>query len=88
MDDRLYRAMEYVAIATFLFYSDGIDTDCTTTTEFREKNPEVVQRVFEETLSVFNYELSWYQVDAAILGYVTAIKKPLNVKNTEVFKLG
>jgi hypothetical protein len=81
----LYSAMKYVAIATFLFYSKGIDTDCTTVSEFREKNPEVVKRVFDETLNVFQYELSWSQVDSAIVGFLTALKNPLDVKTTEIY---
>lgn len=85
--DRFYRAMIYSAITTFFIYSDGIDTACEKTTEFREKNPAAVKRIFEEILSVFNYELSWNQVDIAIAGYLTAVKKPQNASNTGVYKL-
>ena len=82
-----YRAMIYFAVATFFFYSKDIICDENTNIEsFRKDNPELVKRIFDETLSVMEYELSWNQVDTAIHAFLASWNNPQSVHNTEVYK--
>jgi hypothetical protein len=80
-----YRLMIYFAVATFLFYSKNIVSHSRMTVgEFREKNPDVVTRVFEEGKS-FGYELSWEQMSRAIAAFIIGKYDPKSVADTEVY---
>lgn len=82
-----YRAMIYFAVATFFFYSKDIICDEHTNVEiFREKNPELVKRIFDECLTVMEYELSMNQVDTAIVAFIQSKRNPQSVHETEVYK--
>ena len=60
---QIYRMMIYFAHSTIIIYGKTIiDKKEMTIKEFREQNKEVVQRIFDEGLSIFNYELSYDQV--------------------------
>lgn len=76
-----YRLMIYFAVATLHFYRGSIVAvrGPQTPEEFREKNKEVVKRVFDEALSLFKYELSHEQMTRAIAAYLAKGQK---VENT------
>jgi hypothetical protein len=79
---RLYRLMIYFAVATFLFYEKSIAIHRKMTVyEFREKNKSATKRVFDEGLSIMNYELSWSQVNTAILAYMQAKFYPKSTRS-------
>lgn len=82
-----YKSMIYFAVATFFFYSKNIIyTKEIDVNLFRENNPELVKRIFDECLSVMNYELSNNQVDTAILAYLQSYVKPQSVHDTSIYK--
>jgi hypothetical protein len=88
MTSKTYRAMIYFAVATFHMYSkDTISTEKTDISMFRRTNPELVKRIFDECLSIMEYELSFHQMDAAIQVYLIGLHKPQSVHDTEVYKL-
>lgn len=72
-----YRLMTYFAVATLYFYRSSIVAvrGPQTPAEFAERNPEVLKRVAEEGLSLFNYELSHEQMMRAIAAYLTPGQK-------------
>ena len=83
-----YRAMIYFAHSTMMIYDKDIKSSKEMTIgEFREQNPELVQRVFDEGLSILNYELSWTQVDRAIHVYLISKYNPSSVHERPVFNL-
>ena len=87
MTSKNYKAMIYFAVATFFFYSkDVVYDENTTVEEFRKNNPELVKRIFDECLSVMEYELSYNQVNTAITAFIQSGLNPQSVHNTEVFK--
>lgn len=82
-----YRLMIYFAHSTMVIYSaDIICDDKMTAEEFRKENEAVCKRVFDEGLSIMNYELSWEQMNKAILVYLQSKFYPTSVKTSEVFK--
>jgi len=81
-----YRLMIYFAVATLHIYSNGIDlSDCYNRNRFREKYSNIIKRVFDEALSIFNYELSSEQIDKAISVFILNTLNPQNVNSTEVY---
>ena len=81
----LYRSMIYAAVATMYFYRDDVaEVSTSGSTQgaidvFRDKNRKIVERVFEEIGNLFDYELSWHQMDTAIVAYLMtarSIEKP------------
>ncbi|MBX4192032.1 hypothetical protein KW798_00915 [Candidatus Parcubacteria bacterium] len=78
--------MIYFAVATLHFYRSDIKAvrGPQTPSEFRERNKDVVQRVFDEGLSLFKYELSYEQVDRAIVAYLAEGQKVAETKPATV----
>ena len=67
-----YRLMVYFAVATLHFYRTDIAPvrGSQTVGEFMERNRGVIQRVCDEALSLFNYELSTEQIGRAVSAYL------------------
>lgn len=83
-----YRMMIYFAAHTIFIYSKDLICSVTmTVAEFGEQNKEIIQRVFDEGLSIMNYELSTEQMNRAIYSFMQAKYYPLSVKETEVYNL-
>lgn len=83
-----YRAMIYFAHSTLVIYNKTIASYSEmSVNEFREKNGDVLQRVFDEGLSIFNYELSYNQMSAAIAVYLKSKYDPQSVFETAVYQL-
>lgn len=81
-----YRAMIYFSVATFFFYSKDIICDENTNVEiFRKNNPKLVKRIFDECLTVMQYELSYNQIDTAIVAFIQSYRNPQSVHNTKVY---
>ena len=81
-----YRLMIYFAYITFVMYSKTIvDNDKMSVNEFRIANELVIQRVFEEGKSLFKYELSFEQMNRAIIVYISSKYKPQSVLETEPY---
>lgn len=86
LSDR-YKLMIYFAHSTFVIYEKTIISEPTTTVwGFREKNGDVIKRVFDEGISIFNYELSYEQMSRAIEVYLKSKYNPSSVYETEVYK--
>lgn len=77
-----YRMGIYAAVSIMYMYRESIK-HTKSVEEFREINSLVINRVFEEFLSTFNYELSYRQVSIAIYTWLAEGQK---VENTEPFK--
>ena len=84
--DKNYRLMIYFAVGTLHFYRKDILPlgEKETTSVFMEKNKNVIKRVMEESINLFNYELSQNQLNKAVNAYCT---ESLSVENTEAVKL-
>ncbi len=57
-----------------------------TLNEFRASNEDVVKRVFDEGLSIMNYELSHNQMQNAIRVYLMSKYNPSSVFEVGIFK--
>lgn len=83
-----YRLMIYFAHSTMMIYDKGIIIrEDMSIDEFRTANPELIKRVFDEGLSIFNYELSMEQMDKAIKVYSICKYRPNSVHETEAYQL-
>ncbi len=79
--------MIYFAHSTIIIYGKTIiDKKEMTIKEFREQNKEVVQRIFDEGLSIFNYELSYDQVSKAIAVYLKSKYDPSSVFERKIYQ--
>ena len=84
-----YRAMIYVATATIHLYSKGLKINKEmTVADFRDNNPELMERVFEETKELFNYLISHEQMSRACYAYMAGKLNPQSVFDTDVYKVG
>lgn len=82
-----YRLMIYFVHSTLVMYSDSIVSHSKMTVgEFMESNADTTQRVFEEGLSVMQYELSFNQICKGCLVYLQAKYFPQSVKNTKCYQ--
>jgi hypothetical protein len=82
----MYRLMIYFAHSTMVMYSaDIVCNDKMTVAEFRDENETVCQRVFDEGVSIMNYELSYEQVSCACYVYLQSKYFPQSVKNNKVY---
>ena len=87
MSDK-YKLMIYFAHSTLVMYSKTIVShDKMTVNEFREANKDVIQRVFDEGLSIMNYELSHEQLSRACHVYLQSKYHPSSVYETEVYQV-
>lgn len=85
---REYRLMICFAHSTFLIYSKVIISHKNTTVgDFRHDNKALVKRVFDEGLSIMNYEISEEQMNRAIVVYLRAKYNPSSVHETEIYQL-
>ena len=83
-----YRLMIYFAHTTLCIYSKTIKCEREMTfAEFREENHAVIERVYQEAITIFNYELSYNQMQAAINVYFQTKFLPISVEETEVYTL-
>lgn len=83
-----YRLMIYFAHTTLCIYSKTIKCEREMSfAEFRKANHEVIERVYQEAITIFNYELSYNQMQAAINVYFQTKFKPISVEETEVYTL-
>jgi hypothetical protein len=83
-----YRLMIYFAHSTMVMYSKTIEThEKMSVGEFMDKNTEIMKRVFDEGLSIMNYELSSNQMQKAALVYLQSKHFPSSVFETEVYQL-
>ncbi len=79
---RKYRMMIYFVVATLHLYRNEIK-ECKDPEEFRTKNQPILTRVFDEGLTVFNYELSDMQMGKGVVAYMA---KGQNVSDTKVYQ--
>lgn len=85
---RIYRLMIYFAHSTMMLYDKDMRSNETTTPEtFYILNKDVMHRVFDEGISIMNYELSHNQMMKACYCYLSGKYKPQSVYETEVYKL-
>jgi len=83
-----YRLMIYFAHSTMVLYSKTIQTHMKmTVSEFIEENKDVIKRVFDEGMGIFNYELSHEQMARASYCYLSSLYNPQSVNNTETYIL-
>ena len=79
--------MIYFAHSTMVMYSADIVCNYhMTVSDFREQNEDVCKRVFDEGLSIMNYELNHEQMMRACYVYLKSKYMPQSVKNSEVYK--
>lgn len=87
MMDNQYKLMIYFAHSTFVMYEKSIHSyPEMTVSQFRQVNEDVCQRVFDEGLSIMNYELSYEQVSRAIAVYLCSKYNPQSVKERQPHK--
>ncbi len=78
--------MIYFAHSTLVMYSkDIVSHDKMSVGEFMEQNKDITKRVFDEGLSIMEYELSYNQITKACLVYLQSKYFPSSVKYTEVY---
>jgi len=73
--------MMFFVVGTIHFYRGNIKP-ATSAEDFRKKNSKLVQRIFDEGLTTFKYELSYNQVNSGIAAY---LGNPLDVENTPIW---
>jgi hypothetical protein len=84
----MYRLMIYFAHSTFCIYQKTIKcNEKMSINDFRNENELVVKRVFDEALSIFNYELSYEQMNRAIRVYFQSKLYPSSVIETKTFQM-
>ena len=71
----------FFVVGTIHFYRGNIK-NAVSVEDFRKKNPKLVQCVFDEGLTTFNYELSYMQVNQGIAAYLS---NPMDVMNTPIW---
>lgn len=82
-----YRLMIYFAHSTMVMYSGSIvDNKKMNVADFRKQNELVCKRVFDEGLSIFNYELSDEQMNRASYVYLSSKYRPQSVENSKPYK--
>lgn len=83
---RMYRLMIYFAHSTLVMYSkDLASRPDATVAEFMEVNAAQIKRVFDEGLSIMNYELSHLQMQKAVAVYLSSFYHPQSVHETEIY---
>lgn len=83
-----YRVMIYFAHSTMVMYAKTIISHDTMKLEdFMEQNKDVIKRVFDEGLSVMEYELSHHQLERASRVYLQCKYFPSSVYENGVYQL-
>lgn len=81
-----YRLMIYFAHSTMVIYSKTIiSNEKMTVGEFMEQNKDVIKRVFDEGLTIMEYELSHHQMERASLVYLQAKHFPSSIMETKTY---
>ena len=81
-----YRLMIYFAHSTMVIYSKTIiSNEKMSVGEFMEQNKDVIKRVFDEGLTIMEYELSHEQMSRASLVYLQAKHFPSSILETEAY---
>jgi hypothetical protein len=84
----MYRLMIYFAHSTLCIYSKTINCkQSMSINDFINSNEAVCKRVFKEAKSIFNYELSYDQMNCAINVYFITHFNPSSVLETETFEV-
>lgn len=79
--------MIYFAHSTLVMYSKTIKShDKMSVGEFMEQNKDEIKRVFDEGISIMEYELSHNQMQKACLVYLQAKYFPSSINEVGVFK--
>ena len=79
--------MIYFAHSTLVIYSETIlSNDKMSVAVFMEQNKDVIKRVFDEGLSIMNYELSNYQMQKACLVYLQAKYFPSSINKVGIYQ--
>ncbi len=82
-----YRLMIYFAHSTMVMYAKTIVShEKMSVGEFMEQNKDVVKRVFDEGLSIMEYELSHHQLERASLVYLQSKYFPSSVYEKDVYR--
>lgn len=81
--ERFYQVMIHFAVATLHFYRKDIVplNEGETLDVFVEKNRDVLTRVFDEGLMLYNYEMSRNQIQTAVRAYTATA---LSVRDTKI----
>lgn len=83
-----YRLMIYFAHSTMVMYAKTIESnERMSIGEFMEQNKDVIKRVFDEGLSIMEYELSHHQLERASLVYLQTKYFPSSVYEKDVYRL-
>jgi len=83
-----YMLMIYFAHSTMVMYDKTvISRDKMSVGEFMKQNEDVITRVFEEGLSIMEYELSNLQMQKASIIYLQSKYFPSSVYEVGVFQL-
>ncbi len=81
-----YRLMIYFVHATICMYEKTVESKYKmTVNNFREKNELIIERIFDEGLSIMNYELSHEQISRGIASYLVSKYKPQSVETSEAY---
>ncbi len=81
-----YKLMIYFAVTTMLIYKkDTVLESDMSPYSFYKKNPELMKRVFEEGVNIYNYEMSHNQIMKACYIYLSAEYNPTSVHETEPY---
>lgn len=84
----MYRLMIYFAHSTMCIYQKTIVCNSKMSiNDFRNQNELVIKRVYDEALSIFNYELSYEQMNRAIAVYFQSKLNPTSVLESDVYKI-
>lgn len=84
----MYRLMIYFAHSTMVMYDKTIVShEQMSVDEFMKKNADVIKRVFDEGLSIMEYELSHHQMERASAVYLRSKYFPSSVYETEVYRV-
>ena len=84
----MYRLMIYFAHSTLVIYSKTIKCkENMSINDFRNQNRDVIKRVSDEAKGIFNYELSYEQINRAIHVYFITKFNPSSVLDTATFEV-
>ena len=85
---KTYKLMMYFVHATICMYEKTVkSSEEMNPPEFRKVNKAIIQRVFDEGLSIMNYEISDRQMEIGVYSYLSSKYKPQSVETSEVYCL-
>lgn len=83
---KTYRLMCYFVHATICMYEKTVEaSDKMTVDVFRKKNELIIERVFDEGLSIMQYEISHEQMSRGIYSYLASKYNPQSVETSEAY---